>query len=154
MAGSAEDDVGSITFAPLEVAAVEMAVRLHVSDHGFDGRATSELALDDAEHAALLARDEDATRVGGVMAAISLVDIAAFNRTAGEPLGRFDDGGEGVAVIRVTGHRLGVPHELAGGGSAIGRDDRGLDAELVGCAGLAFADALDRIIGIRPSLAL
>src|ERR1041385_2383813 len=39
--------------------------------------------------------------------------------------------------------RLGVQHELTAWGAGVGGDDRGLDAELVGGAGLAFADALD-----------
>jgi hypothetical protein len=38
---------------------------------------------------------------------------------------------------------LGVKHELAAGSASIGGDDRSLDAELVGCAGLAFANAFD-----------
>jgi hypothetical protein len=41
-----------------------VAVGLHVSDHGLDCRATLQFALDDAEHAALLTGDKDATRIG------------------------------------------------------------------------------------------
>ena len=37
-----------------------MAVSLHVADHGLDGGTPSQFAFDDAEHAALLAGDEDA----------------------------------------------------------------------------------------------
>jgi hypothetical protein len=36
-----------------------------------------------------------------------------------------------------------VQHELAAWRAGIGRDDRGFDAELVGRAGLALADAFD-----------
>jgi hypothetical protein len=36
-----------------------------------------------------------------------------------------------------------MQHELAAWRAGIGGDDRGLDAELVGRAGLAFADAFD-----------
>jgi hypothetical protein len=36
-----------------------------------------------------------------------------------------------------------VQHELAAGCTGIGGDDRGLDPELIGRAGLALADALD-----------
>ena len=42
----------------------------------------------------------------------------------------FDDGGQRVPVVRVSWERLGVEHELAAGGAAIGGDDRGLDADL------------------------
>ena len=38
-----------------EVAAAEVTFGFHVADHGLDGGATSQLALDGAEHAALLA---------------------------------------------------------------------------------------------------
>jgi hypothetical protein len=74
-----------------------MAVGLHVADHGLDGGATSQFAFDDAEHAALLSGDEDAVWVGGVMAAVSLVDIGARDVAAGEPFGGVDDGAERVA---------------------------------------------------------
>jgi hypothetical protein len=52
--------VGGIALAALEMAAAEVTVGLHVSDHGLDGAAASQFVLDDAEDAALLARDEDA----------------------------------------------------------------------------------------------
>ena len=45
-----------------------------MANHGLDRRATSEFALDGTEHAALQTGDEDAMRVGGVVAAIILVD--------------------------------------------------------------------------------
>jgi hypothetical protein len=58
------DAVGDIALAALEMAAAEVTVGLHVSDHGLDGAAASQFALDDAEHAALLAGDEDAAWIG------------------------------------------------------------------------------------------
>ena len=58
-----EDDVGSITGAAFEVAAPEVAFSLQVSDDGLDGGAAAQLALDDTEDAALLARDEDTTGI-------------------------------------------------------------------------------------------
>ena len=122
--------------AAFEVAAAEVAVGLHVSDHGFDCGATLQFALDDAEDAALLTRDEDATRIGCVVAAIALVDIGALDRAAGERLGGMDDAAERVPVIRVARQRLGVEHELATGGAGVGSDDRGFDTELVGCGAL------------------
>jgi hypothetical protein len=39
--------------------------------------------------------------------------------------------GERVAVIGVARQRLGVQHELAARGTAVGGHDRGLDAELI-----------------------
>ena len=36
-----------------------------------------------------------------------------------------------------------MEHELTARGAGIVSDDRGLDAELIGCAGLALADAFD-----------
>ena len=68
-----------------------MPLSLEVADDGLDGGTASQLALDDAEDAALLAGDEDAARVRVGVAAVSLVDIGPFDRTSGEPLGVFDD---------------------------------------------------------------
>src|SRR5262249_13989373 len=47
----------------LEVAAAEVAVGFHVSDHSLDGGSAPQFALDEAEDAALLAGDEDAARI-------------------------------------------------------------------------------------------
>jgi len=84
VADSEEDGVGGIASTTLEVAAAEVALGFHVADHGFDRGSTSQLALDDAEHASLLAGDEDAARVLRVVAAVALIDIAALDRAAGE----------------------------------------------------------------------
>src|SRR5246127_2616843 len=75
---------------------------------------------------------------------------------AGEPFGGFDDGAERVAIVGVSRQRLGVQHELAARGAGVGGDDRGLDAKLVGGAGLAFADALGlgSVEGIKLPAAL
>jgi hypothetical protein len=64
-----EDRVGGITGMTLEIAAAEMALGLHVADHGFDGRAAPQFALDGAEDASLLSGDEDAAwmwRIGDI----------------------------------------------------------------------------------------
>ena len=45
----AEDDVGGIASATFEIAAAEMALCFHMSDHRLDGRAPRELAFDAAE---------------------------------------------------------------------------------------------------------
>jgi hypothetical protein len=47
-----------------------------------------------------------------------------------------------VTVIGIARERLGVQHELTARSAGIGGDDRDLDAELIGRAGFAFADAL------------
>jgi hypothetical protein len=69
MADSAEDDVGGVAVATFEI---EVIVLFHVADHGLDGGAASELAFDDAEHAALLTREEDAARIWRIVTAVSL----------------------------------------------------------------------------------
>ena len=61
-------DGGEMTLAPspfvaFEVAAAEVTFGFHVADHDSNGGATSELGLDGADDATLLARDEDAARV-------------------------------------------------------------------------------------------
>ena len=59
MSDRGEDCVGGVALAAFEIAAAEMAVGLDVSDHGFDGGAAFELALDGTVNATLLAGDED-----------------------------------------------------------------------------------------------
>lgn len=89
MAGGGEDGVCGGVFTPFEMAAAEISVGLHVTDDGFYGRPAPEFALDGAEDAAFLARDEDAAgaELRHGVAAIALVDIGAFDLAAGE-LGR------------------------------------------------------------------
>ena len=68
----------------------------------------SQLAFGDAEHAALLPGDEDAARglaVSWPRYPLSIVDVGALDRAAGEPFGGFDNGTECMAIIRVAGHR-------------------------------------------------
>ena len=79
MADGGEDGVGGVAGGALEIATAEMAFGLHVSDHGLDGGAASQLTFDGAEHAALLPGDEDAVRVRGVVAAVSFVDIGTLD---------------------------------------------------------------------------
>jgi hypothetical protein len=76
-----------------------------LADHGLDSGTTSELAFDGAEHAALLAGDEDAVRIGRVMTAVALVDIGALDRAAGESLGVLDGCTQRVPVVRIAGQR-------------------------------------------------
>ena len=86
-----EDCICGISGATFEIAAAEVAFCLEVTDHGLDGRASSQLAFDDAEDAAFLAGDEDSARAVRVMAAVSLVDIAALDLAADELLGTVGD---------------------------------------------------------------
>ena len=75
------------------------------TDHGLDRGAASELAFDDAEHTALLTRDEDAARIWSIVTAVSLVDVGAFDLAAGEFLGAVDRGAQRMAVVRVARQR-------------------------------------------------
>jgi hypothetical protein len=79
VADGGEENVGGVAGAALEVASPEMTVRLQVSDEGLDGGSAAQFALDDAEDAALLSGDEDATRVSHIVSAISLVCYSACN---------------------------------------------------------------------------
>ena len=142
MADGGEDDVGGIAGAAFEVAAAEVTIGLQVSDDGFDSGAAAQLALDDTEDAAFLTRNEDATGILRVVAAVSLVDIGPLDRAAGERLGAVDDVAQGVTVVRVIGQRPGVQHEEATGSTAVVGDDGGFDTELVRRGCFALADAL------------
>src|SRR5450756_2449865 len=114
-----------------------------MADYGLDGGAASQLALDGAEHAALLPGDEDTVWVWCVVAAVSFVDKSALDLAPGEPLGVLDRGPQCVPIIRIARQCLGVQHKLAARRAGVGGGDRGLDAELIGRAGLALADAFD-----------
>jgi hypothetical protein len=52
---------------PLEEAASEMALFLHVADEGFDGGSAAQLSFNGAEDPTLLAGDEDAPRLRRVV---------------------------------------------------------------------------------------
>jgi hypothetical protein len=65
-----EYGIGSVSGATFWLAAAEVTLGLHLTDHGLDGGPASQLAFDDTEDAALLAGDEDATRILRVMAAV------------------------------------------------------------------------------------
>src|SRR5262249_41997358 len=67
---------------PLRWQRAEMPVSLHMANDGFDGGATAQFALDDAEDAALLTGVEDAAQIGRVVTAVALVDIGALDRAA------------------------------------------------------------------------
>jgi hypothetical protein len=81
-----EDGIGGVAGTTFEIAAAEVTLGFHMADHGLDRGASPQLALDDAEHTALLSRDEDAARVLRIMTAITLVDIATLDLAAGKLL--------------------------------------------------------------------
>src|SRR6476620_10006884 len=88
-----------------------MAIRLHVSDHSLDSGAATQLSFDETKDATLLAGDEDAVRIGGVVAAIALVDIGTLDCATGELLGGVDDAAERMTVVGIARQHLGVEHE-------------------------------------------
>jgi len=113
-----------------------------MADDGFDGGPTPEFLLDLAVDTALLPGAIDPVRLRRVVAAVALVDLDALDLAAGERLGFHDHVFQGVAVERIAGEGLGIEDELAPFAPFVGRGERDLDAELVGCPGLALADAL------------
>jgi hypothetical protein len=123
------------TFATFEMASAQVSVCLQMTDHGSDGRSAPELAFDGAEDAAFLPRDKDAPQFGRVVAAITLVEIAQPVRCSVASM-KFAS----VCPSYGARQRFGVQHELSAGSANIGGDDGDLDAELIGRAGLAFAD--------------
>jgi hypothetical protein len=108
-----------------------------------DGGAAPQLALDGTEHVALLPGDEDAMRIRRIVAAVSLVDIGALDLAPSEPFSVLDRGPQGVHHTDCPAAPWRAAHELAARGGGVGGDDRDLDAELIGRAGVALADAFD-----------
>ena len=119
-----------------------MAVGLAMADDGFDGRSPPEFASDLAVDAALLAGPIDPVRPWRIVADIALVDIDPLDLAAGQRLGFLDYLLQGVAVIRVSGQRLGMEDELAALAPFVGGGERNLDAELIRRSRLSLADAL------------
>ena len=60
VADGGEDGVGGVTGGSFEIAAPEVTLCFHMADHGLDGGAAPQLALNGTEHVALLPGDEDA----------------------------------------------------------------------------------------------
>jgi len=55
MSDGAENGIDRVAGNEIAMVSAEMALSFVFTDHGFNGRAATELALDSAEHAALLA---------------------------------------------------------------------------------------------------
>ena len=113
VSGAAHDGVDLVAWAAFQEVAPEMAVGLAMTDDGLDGGSPPEFAFDLSVNAALLARFEDPARLRRVVTHITRIHIGALDLAAGERLGFLDDLPQGVAVIGVSGERLGVEDELA-----------------------------------------
>ena len=102
-----------------------MATRLHVSDHGLDGGAALKLTFDEAEDAALLTADEDAARIGRVVAGVALVDIIRGRPGLDRYSGTSTAGPRNRTINSLSGHRvfLGRLRELPSGDKGAA-DDR------------------------------
>ena len=59
--------------------------------------------LDDGDHTALLAGEEDAARLRCVVASIALVDKDALDRASGQGFGVVNHAGERVTIVGITG---------------------------------------------------
>lgn len=112
---------------------------LQVADDGLDGSPSFHLAADDLRRSSYLAADPNPEPVRVIVPAIALVDRDAADFDPRQSFHIGDDRPERVAVERIAVQRLGVEHELA----ALGRGDRDLAPELIGCPGLTLADALN-----------
>ncbi len=100
-----EDGVDGISVDAEPGVSSEMAIGLHLADHGFDGGASAQLAADGGGHSALLSGDEDLSALGfGAVAA-----IGASDGSAGDPLNLLNLAGQGVAVIGIARGRLRMP---------------------------------------------
>ncbi len=121
VSNSAHDGVDLVAEAAFQEVSAQMAVRLAVSDDGFDGGPAPELLPDLAVDAALLPGTLDPVRLRRIVADIALVHINALDFPAGQGLGLLEYLFQGVAVIRISGQRLGVQDELAALGPFVGR---------------------------------
>ena len=152
MADAGEDGVDGISVDAEQEVSSEMAIGLHVADHGFDGGASAQLAADGGGNSALLSGDEDLSALGfGAVAAIAAIDIGAGDGNAGDPLDLLDLAGQDVAIIRVARPALHAEDELTAGCSGVGGGNRDLHAELEAGPGFPLADALHlgRVQGIE-----
>ena len=59
-------------YPPAERMALRPRRRVKVADHGLDSGAAAQFAFDDAEHGALLAGDEDAAWILGIVSTVPL----------------------------------------------------------------------------------
>jgi hypothetical protein len=79
----------------------------HVSDHDLDGGAATKLTFDEAEDAALLTGDEDAARIGRVVAAVAVVDIIRGRPALDRYSGTGTAGPRNRTFDSLSGHRIG-----------------------------------------------
>jgi hypothetical protein len=70
-----------------------------MADERLDGGSATQLTLNGAEDAALLARSEDAAGMRCMMPAISLVDVDPFDFASDKALSVLDSGAQRMAVV-------------------------------------------------------
>ena len=145
VAGWGEDGVGGVAMGAGEIVSTHAMLGLGVSDDRFDRGSAVEFAFDRLGETASLAGDIDLELAIGrsVVAAIAGVGDDAREVRDDLRLDLRDHGREGVAVVGVARHRLGVGDELAAFGAMERGGERDLDAEFIRPMGLALADALD-----------
>src|SRR6266545_6799284 len=143
VAGGCEHGIDAVAVATLEVIAAHPVIILDVPDDGFDGSTTAHLAANGLGDAPDLAADPDLEAVRIVVTAISLVAVDALDRNACELFEIGYDGTKRMAVVGVAVQRLGMQHELPTLGCGDRRRDRDLADEIIGFAGLTFADTFD-----------
>ncbi len=108
IADGGHDGIDLVALASLEEVPAQMAVGFAVTDDGLDGGPPPEFLFDLSMNAAPLAGFEDPDRIWHIVAPVSLVHIDPLDLAAGQRLGLLDDFFQGVAVIGVSGQRLGV----------------------------------------------
>ena len=90
VADGAHDGVDLVAEAAVQEVSAQMAVRLAVSDDGFDGGAPPQFLLDLAMDAAFLPGSEDPARLWCVVPPVALIHIGPLDLAAGQHLGFLD----------------------------------------------------------------
>ena len=138
MSAAAHDRMEHVALGPLERAARQTAVALHVPDHRLDGRPAPDVPAQRRGHAPPLSRNED-LRSFHAVAAVAPVDEGVPGSDAGHLLHLPERLGERVAVMGSAREGHGADDE-----ALLVRDrQRVLDAELEEHARLALGDAVD-----------
>ena len=138
VSAAAHDRMEHVALGPLERAARQTAVALHVPDHRLDGRPAPDVPAQRRGHAPPLSRNEDLRSLHAVAAA-DPVDEGAPGSDAGHLLHLPERLGERVAVMGSAREGHGADDE-----ALLVRDrQRVLDAELAEHARLALGDAVD-----------
>ena len=145
VADGGEHGVDGIAAGMGEVVSVHAVLVFGMANHGFDGRAAFEVSLDGLGQAALLIGDIDfeLLMLGGVVAPVAGIDDDLIQTGTDHVLDIGDHGCQGMAVIGIAGHGLGVNHELPALAAVERGGDRDLHAKFIRFVSLALADAFD-----------